>query len=201
MRRERQSSDSEWIGSLSSTTAHKGRQTAYALLDGDEQAFAEIYRSCSGPVYRFALYMTGDRHLAEEVTQETFLFLLANASSFDPARGSVLGWLLGVARNGSRRVLACSSENDALDDLSDPEIPDDSDPFEELAQRELVENVRRAVGSLPPALREVVILCELQELEYKETAAVLGCPIGTVRSRMNRARALLLGKLKARCSA
>jgi RNA polymerase sigma-70 factor (ECF subfamily) len=171
------------------------------LLRGDERAFTAIYGKCSGAVYRFALYMTGDRHLAEEVTQETFLFLLSSASAFDAARGSVLAWLLGVARNGSRRILAAHGETEALDELTEPEIPDEGDPFEEFAQRELAESVRRAVGSLPPALREVVILCELQELEYKEAAAVLGCPIGTVRSRMNRARALLIGKLKARCSA
>lgn len=171
------------------------------LLRGDEHAFAAIYRKCSGPVYRFALYMTGDQGLAEEVTQETFVFLLANASSFDAGRGPLLAWLLGVARNGSRRALAAHNEADALDDAIDPEVSGEADPFEDFAQRELVETVRRAVGSLPPALREVVILCELQELEYKEAAAVLGCPVGTVRSRINRARALLLSKLKARCSA
>ena len=171
------------------------------LLRRDEDAFTSLYRKCCGAVYRFALYMTGDPHSAEEITQDTFIFLLANASLYDVTRGSLVAWLLGVARNGSRRLLATRGEADALDNLAELEIPDDGDLFEEFARRELIEAVRCTIGSLPPALREVVILCELQELEYKEAAAVLGCPIGTVRSRLNRARGLLVSKLKMRCPA
>jgi len=81
------------------------------------------------------------------------------------------------------------------------EMAQDIDLHQEVAQREMIESLRRVVRSLPPPLREVVILCELQELEYKEAAAVLGCPIGTIRSRLNRARALLVSKLKTGCSA
>lgn len=168
---------------------------------GDEHAFTLLYRRCCGAVYRFALYMTADRQLAEEVTQDTFIFLLRNASSYNVERGSLLAWLLGVARNRSRGVLAGRLENEALDDRADYELADGGDVFEEFARRELIENVRCTIGSLPPVLREVVILCELQELEYKDAAAVLGCPIGTVRSRLNRARGLLIAKLKARCPA
>jgi RNA polymerase sigma-70 factor (ECF subfamily) len=171
------------------------------LLRGHEDAFMEIYRKCSGAVYRFALYMTGDRQVAEEVTQDTFVFLLANASSYNSARGSLLSWLLGVTRNQSRRALATLGEADALDDSAEAEIPDMGDVFEDFAQRELIGEIRRVVGSLPPTLREVVILCELQELDYKEAASVIGCPVGTVRSRLNRARALLVAKLKTRCPA
>lgn len=176
-------------------------ESARLLLRGDEDAFAAIYRKCSGAVYRFALYMTGDRQLAEEITQDTFLFLLANARAYTAERGSLLSWLLGVARNTSRRALAGVGEIDALEDWPEFEIAGGIDLFEDLAQRELIAAVRQVVGSLPPALREVVILCELQELDYREAAAVIGCPIGTVRSRLNRARTLLLSKLKTRCSA
>jgi RNA polymerase sigma-70 factor, ECF subfamily len=171
------------------------------LLRGDEDAFTSLYRKCSGAVYRFALYMTGDRHSAEEITQDTFMFLLANGSSYDAGRGSLLAWLLGVARNGSRRLLAKRGESDALDNSAESDIPDEGDLFEEFARRELIEAVRSIVGSLPSPLREVVILCELQELEYKEAATVLRCPVGTVRSRLNRARGLLISKLKTRCPA
>jgi RNA polymerase sigma-70 factor (ECF subfamily) len=171
------------------------------LKHGDEDAFTAIYEKHSGAVYRFALYVTGERLLAEEVTQEVFLFLLAGAGSYDASRGSLVAWLLGVARNESRRVLRGEGNEDALDDWQDYQVADDADVFEEFARQELLDAVKSAVRSLPTALREVVVLCELQELDYKEAAAVLACPVGTVRSRLNRARAMLLSKLKARCSA
>lgn len=172
------------------------------LSQGDDHAFTALYRKYGGPVYRFALYMSRDQVLAEEITQDTFLFLLANAKSYDVSRGSLLSWLLGVARNTSRRVMPKNAfVTDALEDVNEVEMAQEIDLYQEVAEREMVESVRRVVQSLPPALREVVILCELQELDYKEAAAVLGCPIGTVRSRLNRARALLALKLKAGCSA
>src|SRR5437763_3914564 len=172
------------------------------LLRGDQHAFTTMYRKYGGPAYRFALYMSSDGVLAEEITQETFLFLLANAKSYDAARGSLLSWLLGVARNTSRRALPKETFiTDALEDVDELEFAQDIDVHQEVAEREMIESVRRVVQSLPPSLREVVILCELQELDYKEAAAVLRCPIGTIRSRLNRARALLLSKFKAECSA
>lgn len=170
-----------------------------SLLRGDEHAFLVLYRSCSGPVFRFALYMTGDHHSAEEITQETFTFLLTNAAAYDARRGSLLAWLLGVARNGVRRLLA--ARGDSPEEESGAEIPDETDLFQDFARRELIQAVRSTIETLPPSLREIVILCELQELDYKDAAAILACPIGTVRSRLNRARALLLSKLKTRCLA
>jgi RNA polymerase sigma-70 factor (ECF subfamily) len=71
-----------------------------------------------------------------------------------------------------------------------------SDPLGELSRNETIEGVRKAVLSLPTRYREVVVLCELQELSYAEAAGVLGCAIGTVRSRLHRARGLLIGKLR-----
>src|SRR5207302_6049964 len=71
----------------------------------------------------------------------------------------------------------------------------DLTPFEDLSRAETVDVVRAAIQSLPPAYREVVVLCELQEMDYADAAAVIGRPIGTVRSRLHRARALLASKL------
>jgi RNA polymerase sigma-70 factor (ECF subfamily) len=68
--------------------------------------------------------------------------------------------------------------------------------LDDLTRAETIETVRRAVLSLPPKYREVVVLCELQDVSYVETAEILGCAIGTVRSRLHRARALLLSKLR-----
>jgi RNA polymerase sigma-70 factor (ECF subfamily) len=71
------------------------------------------------------------------------------------------------------------------------------DAFEQLTRLETVEAVRDAIRSLPPPYREVVALCELQEMSYSEAAVIVQCPVGTIRSRLHRARALLVTRLAA----
>ena len=82
------------------------------------------------------------------------------------------------------------------DDEPIEQVGNEPRPLEDLTKAEMIDNVRRAVWSLPERYREVVVLCELQELSYGETAEILGCAIGTVRSRLHRARGLLLAKLR-----
>jgi RNA polymerase sigma-70 factor (ECF subfamily) len=72
----------------------------------------------------------------------------------------------------------------------------DEDPLAYLTQDEIVENVRQAVLALPTHYREVVVLCNLQEMKYEEAADIIGCAVGTVRSRLNRARSILFEKLR-----
>jgi RNA polymerase sigma-70 factor (ECF subfamily) len=112
--------------------------------------------------------------------------------------------LYGIARNCIRRCLerelpyvgldSDEQEEDMADLLPDPCAPGDG--VAGLTSRETVEQVRRAVLALPGAYREAVILCELHELGYSEAAQILGCPVGTVRSRLHRARELLAARLK-----
>ena len=71
--------------------------------------------------------------------------------------------------------------------------------LDDLTRRETIDAVRQAVISLPPAYREVVVLCDLQELDYRDVAETLDCPVGTVRSRLHRARTMLIAKLRMRC--
>jgi RNA polymerase sigma-70 factor, ECF subfamily len=169
------------------------------MLCGREDAFSALYGRCSGPVYRFALHMTSNASTAEEITQETFLYLLANARAFDPARGSLLSWLLGIARNLCRRAIGTLAQSEPLDEVLDCESSSESDLLGEFARRELIDSLWHAIGSLPPAYREVVLLCEMQELNYTEAATALNCPVGTVRSRLHRARSMLVCKLRSRC--
>jgi RNA polymerase sigma-70 factor (ECF subfamily) len=84
---------------------------------------------------------------------------------------------------------------DTSDDEGGPELAVTDDPLIDLTQREGIEALRRAVRALPRRYREVVVLCDLEEVDYADAASALGCPIGTVRSRLHRARALLLEKL------
>ena len=165
------------------------------MASGDEQAFLMLYRRRQGPVFRFALRMSGNPLVAEEVTQDTFVALVKDASGYDPARGTVASYLFGIARNLVLRHLRQRTYV-GLDEVD--YAPEDPSPsvLDGLTRRADIERVRRAVASLPPAYREVVVLCELEGLAYAEAAAALACPIGTVRSRLSRARALLAAKLR-----
>ena len=172
-----------------------------SMLAGDEEALALLYRRRQGAVYRFALQMSGSKTIAEDVTQEVFLFLMREGHVFDPSRGSVSAFLLGVARNHVLRRLRVEHLLAPLGDDSEDDVPllhatTDLCPLEDLTRAETIESVRKAVLSLPSKYREVVVLCELQDISYGETAEILGCAIGTVRSRLHRARALLLAKLR-----
>lgn len=171
-----------------------------SMLAGDEEALALLYRRRQGSVYRFALQMSGSKSIAEDVTQEVFLFLMREGHVFDPARGSLNAFLLGVARNHVLRRLRNDHAllpigEDSDDDETFLPVETELRPLDDLARAETIELVRKAVLSLPAKYREVVVLCELQDVSYAEAAEVLGCAIGTVRSRLHRARALLLAKL------
>jgi RNA polymerase sigma-70 factor (ECF subfamily) len=171
------------------------------MLAGDEEALAQLYRRRQPSVYRFALQMSGSKSIAEDVTQEVFLFLMRQGHVFDSARGTVSAFLLGVARNHVLRRLRVEHQlsplaEDNEDESAGFQVSMELCPLEDLTRAETIENVRKAVLSLPSKYREVVVLCELQDVSYGETAEVLGCAIGTVRSRLHRARALLLTKLR-----
>ena len=173
---------------------------------GDEAAFLAFYRRYQGPVYRFALQMSGQAEIAEEVTQDVFMVVMGSARKYDPARGSIAAYLYGVARNFVLRRL--EQERPYLTVLDDPDseyadiAADNPDALASLARNERIESLRRAVLALPPAYREVVVLCDLHELDYTEAATALDCAVGTIRSRLHRARALLAEKMRAeeRCA-
>lgn len=162
---------------------------------GDEAAFVALFERHRTAVYRYALHMRGrDEASAEDIVQEVFLAFLRQADHFDASRGTVVGYLLGIARRQVFRQLARAHAADPIDDAA-PIASADADPLEGLTRAETVERVRAAIALLPPAFREAIVLCELNELDYASAADVMGCPIGTVRSRLHRARALLVNAL------
>lgn len=172
------------------------------MLAGDEEAFALLYRRRQGGIYRFASNMSGSDSIGDDVTQDVFLFLMREGHTFDPSKGTLSAFLLGVARVYVRRRLRAEQRLELLGhaDLDDDDAPflqaSDMCPLEDLTRAETIESVRRAILSLPEKHREVVVLCELQGVSYAETAEILGCAIGTVRSRLHRARAHLLTMLR-----
>jgi RNA polymerase sigma-70 factor (ECF subfamily) len=170
------------------------------IRSGDEQAFLGLYRRRQAALYRFALHMSGSGPVAEDVTQEVFLALLRQDCGYDAERGTLSSYLYGIARKLILRHLERGRADVNLEveseDGTPPELAVDDDPLAELTHREGIEALHRAVQALPRRYREVVVLCDLEEVDYSDAAMVLGCPIGTVRSRLHRARALLLEKLK-----
>jgi RNA polymerase sigma-70 factor (ECF subfamily) len=169
---------------------------------GDESGFVSLYRRMQGPIFRYVLNLTGSTAQAEDVTQEVFMALIRDSCGYNPERGTLAGYLFGVARNQVLRQL----DRNRLFVESDPEEVERNnsesrfvgDPMIDLLRQEGIEVLRRAVVSLPKRYREVVVLCDLEELDYAEVATLLNCPIGTVRSRLHRARGLLMEKLQQR---
>ncbi|HUL96622.1 MAG TPA: RNA polymerase sigma factor [Usitatibacter sp.] len=165
---------------------------------GDEAAFVQIYRRHRDRVYRLALLYSGSAAQAADISQETFMHLITRPGQFDPARGALGAWLCGVARNLARKGADGREEATDPAELEDGESGAQSDPdspLERLLRAETAEQVRRAITALAPHYRDVLILCELAELSYAEAAQLCGIDIGTVRSRLSRARARLAQSL------
>jgi RNA polymerase sigma-70 factor, ECF subfamily len=174
-----------------------------ALLErvrrGDEHAFGQLYARHQSAIYRYALHMCG-RAAADDVVQDTFVALLRHPAKYDPSRGPLLNYLFGIARHHVLKRLAVESLLDPLDEAVDEEAVH-ATPLDIVSRSELVAQVRDAIQDLPPVYREAVVLCELQDMDYRAAAAIMQCPIGTVRSRLHRAKAMLMTKLAARQSA
>jgi RNA polymerase sigma-70 factor, ECF subfamily len=157
---------------------------------GDRGALGELYERREPGLYRYALYVSGSRTVAEEVAQEVFLRLIGGAVPFDERRGSLEAYLYGVARNLLRMRPATVSLEYAGDQSTG------EDPLRDMIRDQRSRALAAAVRELPAAYRDAVVLCDLQERSYEEAASLMECPVGTVRSRLHRARALLAAKLK-----
>jgi RNA polymerase sigma-70 factor, ECF subfamily len=170
--------------------------------NGDEEAFTLLYRRHQGPIYRFALRMTGNTWAAEEIVQDVFMTLVREPKKYDAERGALGAFLYGVARNRimkhqerlPREVPLLNPEDDGFRGY--PKAVESATPAHWAELRERREHVRAAVLELPADFREAVALCLLEEMSYEEAAQSLQCPIGTIRSRLHRGRALLLAKLE-----
>ncbi len=189
------------------------------LSAGDEDAFLEFYRRHQGGVFRYALHMTGRPEAADDVVQETFMTLIRHAGKYDEGRGAPAAFLYGVARNHvrklqekERRYVALSGEEGGEFVLESSAARGQSNGNGRLAaapsgtgsvlqgleEEERILMLRDAILTLPLHYREPVTLCDLQGKSYEDAAALLACPVGTVRSRLNRARSMLLEKLRPR---
>ena len=169
---------------------------------GDEDAFTLVYRRHQSAIYRFAVRMTGHAWASEEIVQDVFMTLMRDPKKYDSERGPLAAYLYGIARNRVMKHLERVPREVALDEQDDngnharARAVTSTTPMHLLEQQDRAKQVRAAVLDLPAEFRETVVLCELEELSYEEAAQLIGCPIGTIRSRLHRGRALLLAKLE-----
>jgi RNA polymerase sigma-70 factor (ECF subfamily) len=173
------------------------RELVDRFRNGDRDAFSAIYQTHHATVFRFALYMTGDRERAGEVTQEVFVWLVHHPAAFDPERGDLPAFLGGVARQMLRRRRREDQRWLPLNETAaGAAIP------AEIAGSEDADELWKAIATLPERYREAVILCDMEEMSNEQAASVLGCAVGTIWSRLHRAHELLQRKLqsKVRCS-
>lgn len=167
-----------------------------AACRGNANAISGLYERHGAVVYRFTLRMSGDASVAEEITQEVFLAFLRQPSQFDHERSAFSTWLCGIARKQLWKRLEREERFvDAEDgeESADQETPDG--PHEWLTRKEAVEAIRQGIEQLPMLLKEIIVLCELEELTYAQASLILAVPIGTVRSRLHRAKARLAALL------
>jgi len=170
------------------------------LVAGDEEALVRLYRRWRPALHRFALGMTGCPATADDVVQDTFMVLMREGARYDASRGAVGSYLRGIARHLVHRRLRRESR---VVELPDGHVDGRADdpaanpgPADLLLRKDEVRRVHAALLSVTPRLREVLVLCELQGVSYAEAAETLEVPIGTVRSRLFRAREALADRLK-----
>jgi RNA polymerase sigma-70 factor (ECF subfamily) len=188
------------------------------LAAGDHDAFLEFYRRHQGGLYRYAMHMSGSPQSAADVVQDTFLTLIRHTGKYDEQKGTPAAFLFGIARNHLRRLREKEGRYVPLSEELGQGLSNggSGDPghfngnghspvrvgqaemiLEGLERAEIAELLREAILTLPDHYREPVTLCDLEGKSYGEAAALLVCPVGTVRSRLNRARSILLDKLRS----
>ena len=172
-------------------------------LGGDEGAWEELVRQHTRQVYGLCYRFTGSGAEAQDLTQEVFLRVFRTLKTFRSAEGSFGTWLARVARNllidhyrRTRQERVTDPIEGQLKVLEEKGASAAERPDHAVAGREASEILQAALQKLSPDLREAVILRDLQEMEYREIAEVLGIPEGTVKSRINRGRAELARLLR-----
>src|SRR5690242_21818568 len=159
--------------------------------DGKEAAFARLYDEHHLPLFRFAWRLTGSVADAEDIVQDCFLALVRPDCGFDERRTSLRTYLLGAVRNQASKRFRRRE-----DAAAEPEpAPDFRSPEAHALRSEMESLVGRAVQALPDTQREILILAHYEQLPLAEIAEVVGIDIGAVKSRLQRARGSLRGRM------
>ncbi|MBU1034486.1 RNA polymerase sigma factor [Patescibacteria group bacterium] len=173
-----------------------------ACRSGDENALGTLIQRHLSAVYRFIFRMIGDRPVAEDLTQETFLKIWKSIRRFDPTK-SFRAWTFAIAKNvvidylrKKKHLTFSEIENDEGQDIADT-IPDIQPlPPEILERAELAQDIERALLELSPETRSIILMHEMEDFTFQEIAGVLKKPMNTVKSRYRRALLVLRGYLE-----
>jgi len=169
---------------------------------GDEEAFTLLYRRHQAAMYRFALRMTGNTWARKRLWQDVFMTLMRDPKKYDAKLGALGAFLYGVARNRVMKHLERLPREIALEEKNEDGtgsgivLRDASTPATWAEKRERMQHVRAAVLECLRSFAKPWCCGELEEMSYEEAAQMAGCPIGTIRSRLHRGRALLMAKLE-----
>ncbi|HEV2819606.1 MAG TPA: sigma-70 family RNA polymerase sigma factor [Solirubrobacteraceae bacterium] len=168
------------------------------IRGGDPRAFAAVYDRHCGPAFSLAYRMCGTRAAAEDVVQESFLSLWRSGGRYDPSRGSVRTWLLGIVHNRSIDALRRATVHDrrrASDEGLEERFEASDRTDAEVARRDEASEIRSAVATLPEEQGEVIRLAYYGGYTHTEIADILGSPLGTVKGRMRLGLEKLRGQL------
>jgi RNA polymerase sigma-70 factor (ECF subfamily) len=170
----------------------------------DQAEFEELAMPLFAPLYNFARWLSHDQNDAEDLVQETYLKALRSFASFQPGT-DFRAWIFRILRNtflSSRSQLErhMTVAMDSEDDLPWPPATSVT-PESWLIEHSSNDAVRRAIEQLPVIFREVILLCDVEEASYREIAEILSIPIGTVMSRLARARKVVRESLRSTASA
>jgi RNA polymerase sigma-70 factor (ECF subfamily) len=154
----------------------------------DPEAFAVFYDRHGGAAFSLAYRIVGDRSAAEDVTQEAFISIWRSGARYDPARGSVRSWMLGITRNRAIDFLRSRAGRAPKLDFDDDGVleqrPAPERTEEEALRRETSSELRGAMGELPGEQSKVIELAYFGGFSHSEIAEILGLPLGTVKGRM-----------------
>jgi RNA polymerase sigma-70 factor (ECF subfamily) len=171
-----------------------------SIMAGRDDLFRVVVVRYERPLFRFFARFGFASAAREDLAQETFLRAFRALSSFDPTRGSLAGWLFTIARNLAADERARARHRRELGSPEHtPDARSEGDGPAELHERaETLTRVRRALEGLPDALHSTFVLAEIRDLSLQEVATIEGCALGTVKSRVHRAREQLRAALGAR---
>lgn len=164
-----------------------------AVLEGNVESFRELVQRYEKPVIKMIKNIIDNHHICEDIAQDVFFTAYKKLASFDPARSSFSTWLFTIARNKSLNALK-KKKTLAMSEL--PEKTDSRNPSDDLARKEIFTELDRKLQALPFKQKTSLVLAEFEKLPYEQVAQIEGVRIGTIKSRISRAKKKLRAALK-----
>jgi len=160
-------------------------EVIHRVLEGDIESFRFLMERYERPVVRMIRNITFDRESCEDIAQDVFLSAYKKLASFDPARSNFSTWLFTIARNKSLNALK-KKKPLSISELTEKSNP--QNPSDDMAKKEFYDRLDKTLQTLPLSQRRAFVLAEFEELTYEEIAQIEGTRLGTIKSRINRAK-------------